>query len=171
MPPKVHQACVDDAWLHTRNFPLGVDFQNAIDVLGKIDHHCHVTALTGQAGAAAARDDRRPVPVTGRHGFDHVVDAARNHHADRHLTIVGGVGGVESPAAIVESDLAFDLLSQVGRQRAGVHLRGLDCRCFLRRREREIESHKHPLSVFQGLIASRLRALPLMGLGTPPFEE
>ena len=48
----------------------GVDLQHAVQVLREVDHHGDVAALAGQAGAAAARQDRRAVLAAQRDGGD-----------------------------------------------------------------------------------------------------
>ena len=47
-------------------------------------------------------------------GLDHVVQTRGDDDADRHLAVVGGVGRVEGPVAVVEADLALEALAKVG---------------------------------------------------------
>ena len=55
-------------------------------------------------------------------GVDDIVCVSGNDHADGDLAVVGGVGGVEGAAAVIEPDLAPNLASQlVGK---GVGLAG-----------------------------------------------
>ena len=88
-------------------------------VLGEIHHDGDVAALPGQAGAAAARENRRAVASRRGHRRHDVVDRPRDDDADRHLPVVGTVGGVECPAAGVEADLGRRGSPQVGLQGAG----------------------------------------------------
>ena len=53
-------------------------------------------------------EDRRAVIAADATVADHVVDRARDHHADRELAVVRAVGGIERAAAGVEADLALD---------------------------------------------------------------
>src|SRR5207247_5138473 len=96
---------------------LRVHLQDAVQVLRGVDHHRHVAALSGQAGAAATRQHGRAVPAADGHGLDDLVDRARDHYADRDLAVVGGVRGVEGAAAVVEAHLARDARAQVGFER------------------------------------------------------
>ena len=87
--------------------PLGVDLEDAVEVLREVDHDGDVAALAGEAGAAAAR--RSGAPCRGRlPPSRHVLHASRDDDADRDLAVVRGVGGVERAAAVVEADLAVD---------------------------------------------------------------
>ena len=85
-----------------------VDAPNRIQVLGEVEHQRVVAGLSGQRGAAAARQDRQLVVARQRHRGDDVALVARHHDAERHPAIVGSVGGIERAAARVEAHLAFD---------------------------------------------------------------
>ena len=70
-----------------------------------------------EARAASAAEHRRAVRAAGLDRRDDVVRVARDDDADRHLTVVGGVGGVQRAAARVEADLAANDAREVIRQR------------------------------------------------------
>ncbi len=75
-------------------------------VLREIEDHGDVAALAGKRGAAAAAEDRSAILARQRDGGDDVIDIAGKNYADRNLTIVGAVGGVQGAAAGVETDFA-----------------------------------------------------------------
>ena len=95
-----------------------VDGNDAVQIFRIIDQHRDVAALPGEAGTAAARDDRRAEAAAELEGRDDVVNAARHHNADRHLPVVRGVGGIERAAAVIEAHLAFQFLRQSVAERA-----------------------------------------------------
>src|SRR5690606_13443644 len=90
------------AGFHAGAAALHVDAANVVQVFGEVDDHCHVATLAGKAGAGAARQDGQVVAIAERDGLFHVRHAARNHHADGHLPVKGGIGGVERAAAVIE---------------------------------------------------------------------
>ena len=112
----------DHAGLDPGELAVVVDLQNPVQILRAIDHHRHVAALTGEAGPAAASDDGSAELARRGDRLDDVVNAPRNHHADRHLPIVGTVGRVQGAAAVVESYLAFDARPQRAFERARIEL-------------------------------------------------
>src|SRR6185503_10561336 len=50
--------------------------------------------------------------AAGGDGCNHVSIVARNHNAERDLPIVGPVGGVKRPTAVVEANFALDIPAQ-----------------------------------------------------------
>ncbi len=111
------------ARLHHGQAALGVDLDDPMHVLGEVQHHRHVAALAGQAGAAAAGQDRHVVlAAEGDSGHD-VVGVAREDDADWDLPVVGGVGGVQGAAAAVEADLAGHVAAE-GAGEGGVGVGG-----------------------------------------------
>ena len=109
----------DHARLDPGEPALRVHCQHPVEVLREVDHDGDVAALPGQAGAAAAGQHRHPGLAAARHRGDHVLGAPGNDHADRHLPVVGGVGGVRAAAAGVEADLAPHHLPQRGGEALG----------------------------------------------------
>ena len=94
------------------------------EVLRAVDDHGVVHGLAGQAGAAAAVDDRGTEagadPVRGHH----VIEAARHQDADGDLAKVRRVIGVHRQPAGVEADLAGRLVAQGALQAGDVDLAG-----------------------------------------------
>ena len=66
-----------------REAALRIDLEDAVQVLGEIDHDGDVAALAGQAGAAAARENRRAMLAADRDGRDDIFDgpAARRRRS------------------------------------------------------------------------------------------
>ena len=118
------QPVEDDARLDARELPLGVDLDDPVQVLGEVEDDRDVHALTREARAAAAREDRRAVLAGDRDRGDHVVDAPRDHDADRQLAVVGARRGVERAVAGAEADLAVDRVAQRRLERGGIDVRG-----------------------------------------------
>ena len=84
----IAQVVEDQARLNARELARRVDVQRAVQVLGEVQHHGDVAALTREARAAAARQHRRLVLAADAHGLDDVVDRARDDDADRQLAVV-----------------------------------------------------------------------------------
>ena len=116
----VPQRVEDDARLHAREPALGIDLEDPVHVLREIEHHGDVAALAGEAGAGAARQDRRVERAARRHRRDHIVRVAGDDEADRDLAVVGAVGRVERAAAAVEADLAADRPLQLQFEAGGL---------------------------------------------------
>jgi hypothetical protein len=91
---------------------VGVDLQDAVHVPGHVEDHGDVAGLPGQARAGAAAEQRRAELPAGGHRGLHVVGVGREDDPDRHLPVVGGVGGVQGAAARVEADLAAQLAAE-----------------------------------------------------------
>src|SRR6185437_1623213 len=102
----------DHAGLDARDALVAIDLDPA-EVTRAIDHDALVAGLTGEARAAAAREDRRAVLATHRDGRDHRLDRARYDHADRDVAIVRRVGRVERARPGVEADVAVDLAGEL----------------------------------------------------------
>src|SRR5205814_283475 len=64
--------------LHVAELPLPVDLDDAVEVLGEVHHDGDIAALPGEAGAAAAGEDRGAVPAGRRDRGNHVVDRPRD---------------------------------------------------------------------------------------------
>ena len=96
----------------------GIDLEHTIHPAAQIEHHRDVAALTGEAGAASAREHRRAVRACDPDRRHHVFDVPRQHHADRRLPVVRGVGGVEGAGAVVESHLAAEARHEIALERA-----------------------------------------------------
>ena len=103
------EMALDDAGLDVSDARVGIDRDHAIHVLREVEHQRRVARLAGEAGAAAARENRHRVLACERNRRDHVAFMARNHDADWHLPIVRRVGGVGRASAGVEAHFAFDL--------------------------------------------------------------
>jgi hypothetical protein len=102
----------DDTWLDARLFLLGVESENVVKVFGAINDNSYVAAVTRQTGAAAARLHWRTVAATQRDGLHHIVGAAWHDYANRHLPIVGTIGGIKRQTAIIKAHLSGDLAAQ-----------------------------------------------------------
>src|SRR5262249_1422366 len=79
-----------------------------------------VAALPREARAAAAPEDRNAMRATDRHRLYQVLILARNHDADRRLSIVGSVRRVKSAAAAIESNLTRASIAKVAFESLGV---------------------------------------------------
>ncbi len=107
------QVVEDQPRLDAREAALGVDLQQAVEVLGEVDHYSDVGRLAREAGAAAPCEKRRAVLAAEPHRLDDVRDRAGNDDADRQLAVVRACRGVERAVARGEPHLAFDGRPQV----------------------------------------------------------
>ena len=98
--------------LHARKARGGVERDHAVKVFRAIDDERHVDALAALRRAAAPRQDRHAVLAGERDRGHDVLDAARQHHADRDLPVVGSVGGIGRARPRIEAHFAGDRLSQ-----------------------------------------------------------
>jgi hypothetical protein len=117
---RVAQLVQHQARLDTRPAAVRINMEDAVQIFREVEHHRHVAALAGEAGAAAAGQHGRAVLAAGGEGLDHVLLRAGDHHADRHLAVVRGIGGIEGAAAGVEAHLPLDGGAEVGGERLGV---------------------------------------------------
>ena len=154
MPPSVQRLCVDgigperqlvrfggvaqriehDAGLHARESADRIDLEDPVHVLREVEHDRHVAALSGEAGARAARQDGRVVLPARGHRRDHIVGIAGNDEADRNLAVVRAVGRVERAAAAIEPHLAADHPLQLALELGGLSKR-IDRFCVRAERE------------------------------------
>jgi len=116
----IAQVVENQARLHACEPGAGIDVEQAVQVLGEVDHHCDVAALAGEARRTAAREHRRLVLAADAHRLDDVVDRARDDDADRQLPVVGAAGGVHGAVAVRESDLRLGRSPQLVLERAHV---------------------------------------------------
>jgi hypothetical protein len=104
----VAELVADHAWLDPGCAPVGVCLRDVVDVLGEVDDHRNVAALSGEAGATTSAEDRHPMLMADRDGGNDVVQVARDDDADGHLAVHRQVGHLECPAAVIEPDLTTD---------------------------------------------------------------
>ena len=100
--------------LHTGRSAHRIEFDQLVEIFREIEDDGYIAALPRETRPASAREQRGAVPAALRDGRDNVLDAFGHDDADGHLPVVRSVRGVESTAAIVEADLAFDALFQLG---------------------------------------------------------
>ena len=104
----IPQHVQDKAGLDPGQPLLRVQAYDPAHILRAIQHDGIIATLPRKTRPAAPREYRRAVAARHRNGADHVLRMPGNHDADRHLPIVRSVRGVERPAAVVKSHLAFD---------------------------------------------------------------
>jgi hypothetical protein len=126
------QMVKNDSGLHAGDAADGIDFENLRHVPGEIENDGDVAALSGERGAAATAEKRSSELAANLDCGDHIIRVAGKHNADRHLAIVGAVGGVEGAGAAVEADFTSDLGAQSFGKRDCIYMRGI---CGLKLRE------------------------------------
>jgi hypothetical protein len=104
-----------DAGLDACPLTSGIELQDPMHVLGQIHDHGHVAALTGEASAAAPRQQGRAIVTSRGNSGDDIVHIARDDDPDRNLPVIRAVGRVKCAAAIVESHFAAQMPAQLGR--------------------------------------------------------
>ena len=97
-----------DAGLHACDAARGIDLEDARHVLGKVQHHRNIAALTGQRRAATTAEQGRAEFAAHGNGGENIVRVMGKDYADGDLAVVGTVGGVERTAAVVEANLATE---------------------------------------------------------------
>jgi hypothetical protein len=90
-----------------------IEFEELIAVLGKIEDHGKVAALSAKTRATAAREDRSPVHATKTHGRYRIFNVARNNYSNRNLPVVRSISGVERAITITEAHFPSDNLLQI----------------------------------------------------------
>jgi hypothetical protein len=113
------------AELDARSHRARIDFEHAVQIFRGVDHHRDVHALAVLRRAAAAHQDGRVVLTADLDRSDDIVRALRQHHPDRHLTVVRGIARIRGAAAVVEPHFAADALRELAFERLGIHF---DCR-------------------------------------------
>ena len=91
----VPQTIENNARLHARPPRVRIEGDDAVHVLRTVDDDRDVATLAGEAGAAAASDDRRAVTAADAHGRDDVIGVAREDDAQRHLAVIRSVRRVQ----------------------------------------------------------------------------
>jgi hypothetical protein len=84
----VAQRVEHNTGLHAGVTLLRVQLEERVHVFGKIEHDSDIAALPGQAGAAAAREDRRVELATRADRGDDVLFILWNNQADWNLPVV-----------------------------------------------------------------------------------
>ncbi len=110
------------ARLHPGHPPVGVDLDDPRHMARHVEHHGLVARLTGEAGAGAAGQERRPrLGGEPRRGPDVVVVDGEDD-PERYVAVVGRVAGVRGPGRGVEAHLAAQGPGQRRPQRQAVRL-------------------------------------------------
>ncbi len=109
----IAQPVEHDARLNPRELSRRIQFQNRVHVFGEVHDHGHIAALSGKTGPASPGKNRcAQFPAGGHRGRDIRLIQGQNQ-ANRHLAVVGSVGGVQGAGSLVEADLAAHHLAQL----------------------------------------------------------
>ena len=90
-----------------------VQFEDAIEILRRVELQPGADGLARLRRAAAARRDRHTVPARGLHRPHDIVPGPGDDDAERHDLIDAGVSGVEGARDAVEPDFALDLFLEL----------------------------------------------------------
>jgi len=93
-----------------------VERLDPIQILRAVEDDGGITALPAKARAAAACKHRHIVAAARRDTVHQIVDCLRQDHADRHLAIVRGIGGVQCLRTGIEADFALEVRAQFRRE-------------------------------------------------------
>ena len=96
------------AGFHARPPLVGVDLEDPVQVLRRIEHQSRANGLTGLRGAAASGRDRHTMPRSDVHRVHYRFGRAREDHAQRLDLIDAGVGRVERARDAIEPHLTVD---------------------------------------------------------------
>ncbi len=108
-PQMILQRIQHNAWLDTRKFLVGINFQYLVHVLGEIENHGNVAALACEACSSTTRQHRRAELTAGGNGSNYIVSIAGNYQSNWDLPVIGTVSGVKCPAATIEPDFTVDM--------------------------------------------------------------
>ena len=117
LPGRRAQGVEHTPGLHGAQLLVRINLNHAMHVFGEIHDDGDIATLASETGAATTGQERRLELVHQRHRLLHIVRVSRNHHADRHLSIIGAVRRVEGSAARIEAHFASELFAQAYRQR------------------------------------------------------
>ncbi len=102
--------------LHPGPHLLPVDLEHVAEVHREVEHHRFADRLSGERGAAAARQHRRARLRGDPDRFRHVRGVAWDHHPERLDLVDAGVVRVEDPARAVEPHVPLDPRRECARQ-------------------------------------------------------
>jgi len=119
----VAQRVEDDAGLDASVFLLNVKLKNLIHVLREIQNHRDVAGLSGKACARASGENGSAEFSACGDRRDHISGIARNNEADRNLTIIRRVGGIECATAAIEAHFAAHAALQFALEFGGLRKR------------------------------------------------
>ena len=106
-----------DTGLGANPLLFAIDLDDLVEVPGQIDDQRFVDGLAGEAGAAAARQDRHAMSGSERHGLLHVVDGAWDEDAVRTDLIDAGIRAVEDARDVIRQHIPQHTLAQLGEER------------------------------------------------------
>src|SRR6185312_11215443 len=109
---RVAQSVENDSRLDSRVFLFMIQFENLVVILGKIQDHGKIAALSTEAGPSSARKHRSAVHAAESHGGNRVFYISGNNHSDWNLPVIRSVGRVERAVAVAEAHFALDYLLQ-----------------------------------------------------------
>jgi len=129
----VAETVKDDAGLDYGQPGIGINGCEAVHVFGVVEDYRYIGALASETGASAARQDGRSGGAAGGECGLNVGGVAGQNDADGKLTVVGGIGGVESAGTKIETDFATEGFLELGFKLA----MGGEALVFKRRQSRE----------------------------------
>jgi len=84
----ISQCVQDDARLDPGESPLRIDLKDLVHVLGEVQHHRDIAALSGKTRAGPAGQDRGAVFLARSHSRDHILVIAWNDQTDGNLPVI-----------------------------------------------------------------------------------
>ena len=112
----VAQSVEDDARFYSGKSFACIQLRDPIHIFREVEHDRDIAALACQARARPARQNRRAEFPANGHGSDDIVGITRHDQTNRNLTVIGGVGRVERPAATIEPHLTAHCALELARQ-------------------------------------------------------
>src|SRR5438045_956412 len=91
----VAQIVADGAGLHAAQLAVPINGDDFVEVLRPVNNNSGVAALAGEAGTASTREHWRAELAANRDSLNNVINAARDHSADRDLAIIRAIDGVD----------------------------------------------------------------------------
>jgi hypothetical protein len=84
----VSQSIQHNARLNPRNFFVGIDLEDPVHVLRKIEDDRNIAALSGKTRPGAASQDRSTVLLADSYGCNDVIGVTWDHESDGNLPVV-----------------------------------------------------------------------------------
>lgn len=84
----VAQPIIDETRLDPRKTSLRIHLEQAVEMLGEVDHNGHIAGLAREARPSAAAKDWDAVLAADRGRCNHVFNGLRDDNPDRHLAVM-----------------------------------------------------------------------------------
>src|SRR6266850_942089 len=99
---EVSQGVKYNARLNSRESRAGVDLENPVHILRKIQYDCYIAALTGQTRPRPPRQQGSTILLACLYRRNNICVIARDDEANGNLSVIRSVRGIQRPAPTIE---------------------------------------------------------------------